>query len=96
MKPMPKEDTLSTLMFLLTGQLAEGGRPSIFIHGRLLRYICFARKALRVCIGVNTRLQGRNRLDGPVVRRRPRQEEIKGLNLVFPCEIVPVTLTLVL
>ena len=34
----------SSMTFLLTGQLAEGGRPNLLIHGRYLRYVDFVRK----------------------------------------------------
>ena len=33
-------------MFLLTGQLAEGGRQNFLIHGRQLRYIYLVRKVI--------------------------------------------------
>ena len=37
---------LTSLTFLLTAQLAEGGRPNLLIHGRYLRYIYLVRKVL--------------------------------------------------
>ena len=42
----------SSLTFLLTTQLAEGGRPNFLMHGRYLRYIYFVRKELKCHVNV--------------------------------------------
>ena len=46
LEPIPKEDKVSSLTFLLTTQLAEGGRPNFLIHVRYFKYIYFVGKVL--------------------------------------------------
>ena len=46
LKPNTKRRHSSSLTFLLTGQLAEGGKPNLLIHRRLLRYMDIVRIVL--------------------------------------------------